>query len=237
MSWRHPPHEFTNQWTLDPDQVNESFAEWQSELSGRLNEHNWQAGCLDVVGNNHYTPDISLRLHHSATARRPEYNQGVDLGEVTTEWERTFGNTVVTFNSRGGVIFMVASLQLSNYPPAGNAQPGVQFCFGINGVPHADCMIGSGDMSNDLIDGGKTVFGFTSSGGTGATGGYANTGTGPGIRQIGTPVTLYGSALIPPGRHTVELLYRSVNPFEDTVQYSINSRELFVIEGHALGRG
>lgn len=228
MSWRFPPEKPKTYWTLDPDQISHNMHAFAEEVGGRLNEHNWTADALPSVLASNWSPRIGGHWWHDRVDTAPTPGGGLDL-DPTTRWA-SIGNLTETVQTRGGVFLVIFSGQVNNDSGAGIKQPGLQFAILVNGQPMHDSLVGSGDMSNDMIDAGAGQLSAVAPV-------YNYDGTGPAVRSEAQAMTVSWQGYLPPGQYEITAGYRNVSTTNQTIFQEVCCRELIILETNALGRG
>ena len=217
MAWKHPRENIRNNDVPSVEPLNRNFADFDEEIGGRLNEHNWAAsGFNDAT---HFADDIAIRLYHAYTESDggddPSYG-AVTPGEFliphNSQWSAALSKS---FTAVGGMIWVMASFQLQS------EELGVQCVLRINGTIDPDSLwpYGDGEVERQELD---------------ADDAFARRA--PGETNTLVPVLVETLTSVPPGECTVELVARTTleDRFPSTVttreKYAIYHRELIILE-------
>ena len=236
MAWKFPARAVKNPEVVSMDDINHNFREVVEEASGALNEHNWASNSFP--DRDQLADDAGIvinRVYVEADPNTdPDTTSGIQFINYDRDWQLVEG-LEYTFNTTGGLIWLIASIQASS-PLAftflgngGTGRFGLQFALELNGAVLAQSIIGGADLSNDQI----TVF------------------RPPSPPEIGFQVIItpapsslfFGvstEAIVdaPPGKHTVRVVAAPPRTSSDTVSGAtldntdkwLGSRELIVAQ-------
>lgn len=215
--WYFPMHSFVASECVDVDDLNLNFSAIQSILSGGLGEQNFASQAMVGV-EGQWATYIGLDIHHIKVELDPYDTANLVDIQQSTAWTKVTG-TSATYVFRGGKSHIIYSFGISNNPgSAGARQSGLQFAISVDGVVYPDCMIGSGDMTNDLIR--DSVPAGNPS---------IDEATGPGVKAAQLPLVVELGCYIGPGEHTVALVSRNLKPMNAGVYQKIHSLEGIII--------
>lgn len=227
MSWAFPKEKFATGYILDSDDYNQNFLSYTQQINGGLNEHNWVDSAMNrMLEFGLVEDDVIARVFSEKTKKDPLSAVATHF-EVpqATRWNRVTG-TAVTFTSRGGLVWVIASFQckLQNTP---NDQSGLNFALEMDGMTSMGSLLGTGDGSNDYMDRGAGVI---ESGGipAGTTPTYIY-GSSPSVRARFAPIVVDGLFRVTPGEHTAYLVARNLFTAPAVYQY-ISQREMIAID-------
>jgi len=234
MSWKFPARNIKNPEVISIDDVNENFREVVEEATGALNEHNWKAGAFP--DRSQLADNAAIELHRVRVSANPntdpDLTANIQTINLDRDWQELDGTSIV-FNSTGGIVWIMASIQASSsfelpwYSRGSRGRFGLQFALSLNGAVLAQSIIGGADLSNDQISTFRPpsppLIGFT-------------------CINSPAPSSLFFSVVseaiidVPPGKHTV----RVVAAPPKATDYSgvtlsnkakwVGSRELIVLE-------
>lgn len=159
MSWKFPARNIKNPEVISMDDINENFREVVEEATGALNEHNWKTAAF--ANRDQLADNAGIELHRVRISANPNTDPGVTANiqviNLDRDWQELNG-TEVTFNSTGGTVWIMASIQASSpldlswFTTGGaNGRFGLQFALSLNGAVLAQSIIGGADLSNDQI--------------------------------------------------------------------------------------
>lgn len=227
MSWAYPQHRHAGTYVLDNEEYNDNIAVFAAEVDGNLNEHNYEEGILaTAISTGRCAEDMVLRVYNDKRPRDPQdyLATGLEIPQAS-RWTRVDG-TNESFVSRGGKILVVVSFQC--HMDANNlTQCGLNFAIELDGQVMASSLLGTGDESNDFIDGGA---GFDIEDTTQVPVFVLNYGTSPSFRAIQTPHRVVGVFHVEPGEHEVWLVARNLRTVEECDQWITNC-ETIVLDG------
>lgn len=247
MAWRYPPQYIGRNYAVDNSPINEGLGVVVGEISGMLNEHNFNTP--DVPDNhflsrNDLTDDAALRLHYGSS---PAGTEPVDYitkpNWVTISasdgWQ-SFTDTGCTldFLALGGPAWLNASFNVhcgNNERTIIQKGYGYNFALELDGIMIAESLLGSGDSVAEFYNG---------PGGRAAKlkptkRAHLNTPQcGGGIAAARIPVVVDAVLNLTPGPHTLRLLVMNIRGrmrsgrAGGTLNLStyISTRELFALE-------
>jgi hypothetical protein len=227
LAWYFPPEQLVASDCVDFDVINAALQGVHSEVSGELNEQNWAASSLTNTWGTSGSPPSLLAVepgfaivaHHVDEDTDPFGGPLFEL-QKSTSW-RPVDRAEITFDGFGGMVHIVASWQCRHSSLTSRTN-GFMYCFEIDGNPVPDAMIGSGDLTNDLVQSGIV---FT---GTITTNDYA---TGPGFAAAHIGYSLELMTHLAPGRHVIRLVSRALETDTGTsVVHSVGTVELYALE-------
>lgn len=227
--WAFIHHTPTTSYLLDCEEWNDNLAAFSAEYDGNLNEQNWSADVLeDAVAANQTAMSLAIQAYNNKTARDPHDAETTGLLFLQDETWKPVENTRLSWVSRGGKVLVICSFQL-HVDVTQVFQTGLNFALELDGQVMNGSLLGSGDMSNDFIDGGgglelddldfDDIPEFS-----------LNYGTSPSFRGEQTPHQVSGVFDVDPGEHTVQLVARNLKTAIYSVQYFTN-RETLVLDG------
>jgi hypothetical protein len=227
VAYYYPPEQILASDCVDFDVINAALQAAHSEVSGELNEQNWTGSVLTLTWGNSGIPPTVLSVepgfavvaHHMDEDSDPF---GGPLYSIlkSVSW-RPVERAELEFDSFGGVVHIVASWQ-ARHLSAATRTNGLMYCFEIDGNPIPDAMIGSGDLTNDLVQSGIVFTGSIS------TGDYA---TGPGFIAKHFPFSLELMTTLAPGHHVIKLLARVLEAdTSTTATHSVGTVEMYALE-------
>ena len=162
MSWKFPARAIKNPEVVSMDDVNQNFREVVEEASGALNEHNWASNSFSE--RNQLADDAGIVINKVVVEVNPNTDPSVTSNiqyiKYDRDWQEING-LEFTFNTTGGLVWLIASIQASSPLSAtwftsggASARFGLQFALEFNGAILAQSIIGGADLSNDQV----TVF-------------------------------------------------------------------------------
>lgn len=158
MSWKYPKHNLENPNVVGMDDVNENFRAVVEEVSGELNEHNWKRRAFSERAM--LADDAGIVLHKKVVEADPTtgvFTPGCHRVLLDKDWQLLAGMEI-TFTTTGGTHWLLASLQATSpfdwsaFGAGGAGRWGIQFALSLNGAVLAQSIIGSADLTNDLIE-------------------------------------------------------------------------------------
>lgn len=215
----HPPKPFITREPLDVDALNENFQEIHSTIS-TLNEHNWSIGALETM-EAQWAPDIALRMHFNRVSIDPYGGSTVDI-DGSGQWKALSGGTK-TFTTRGGKHLIIASFQIETVTNiSATREPGLMFGFDVDGAFISSSLLGSGDLSNDLVQQASVP-------GSPVKGPLIDLATAPALRGGYIPVVIERLVTLGEGEHTVSVVSRNVQATTAVAQ-DVSQMLLVVLE-------
>lgn len=245
MSWRFPRYEIRDQDVIDYHAWNENAIPFVEEATGMLNEHNFKYGGLNDLSK--WADDVGYRLHHVKQEADPNsYNTnnpsaGVSDGVRDDDGdgdgasdEEGIPDNFIWMISRGGWN-RIDDMILEITTPAQGAQLWIQFsaqfelwrgsgisivsdidwgtmlAIRVDGAVIYESLVGSGEIDNDPAS---------------EAAGVRNA---PALWGRRYPVSMDCVADVPPGVHTVEVVFYSESANYDTKHF-VSNRELIVLE-------
>jgi hypothetical protein len=237
MSWKFPARAIKNPEVVSMDDVNQNFREVVEEASGALNEHNWASNSFSE--RNQLADDAGIVINKVAVEVNPNTDPSVTSNiqyiKYDRDWQEING-LEFTFNTTGGLVWLIASIQASsplsaNWFTSGSssARFGLQFALEFNGAILAQSIIGGADLSNDQV----TVFSPPSP---------PNIGfqviSSPAPSSLFFAVSTEAIIDVPPGQHTVRVVAAPPRASSESVSTAslngtdkwLGSRELIVAQ-------
>jgi hypothetical protein len=207
VAWYFPPEQIIASDCVDFDIVNAALQAVHSEMSGELNEHNWNDGSLSNTWGTAGSPPASLKIEPGFAIIAHNFDRNIDpFGvavnvalERSSSW-RPVPGAKVEFDGFGGLVHIVASWQCRHASTTSRSH-GFMYCFEIDGNPVPDAMIGSGDLTNDLVQSGIVFTGSI------PTGDYS---TEPAFIASHIGYSLELMTALAPGRHVIKLVSRTI---------------------------
>ncbi len=236
MSWKFPARAIKNPEVVSMDDVNQNFREVVEEASGALNEHNWSANSFPERGQ--LADDAGIVINtvvvEADPNTDPDTTTNIQFIQYDRDWQALDG-LEFTFNTTGGLIWLLASVQASSplsftfLGNGGTGRFGLQFALEFNGAVLAQSIIGGADLSNDQI----TTFRPPSPPQIGFQ--VINT---PAPSSLFFSVTTEAIIDVPPGKHVVRVVAAPPRATSESVSASnldntdkwIGSRELIVAQ-------
>tara|TARA_R100000664_G_scaffold29022_1_gene40589 strand:- start:16746 stop:17531 length:786 start_codon:yes stop_codon:yes gene_type:complete len=258
MSWKYPPEPIRPGQVVSIDNLNENFLAYTEEITGTLNEHNFDVRDGTLLTRAQLASDAAFRLHTSRPLTGPHPNDFVDrtgwLSVRRRDGWQTYtdddgANTLgmgLKFNAVGSLCWICGSINLHAGSPYtlsvdtaldANDRYDRQLGYGFNiaiqvdGVTVYESLLGSADSMNEFYNGpsGKAQKSKIT----------ANTDldtplAGGGVNGVGIAVVVDAIVDIPPGVHDVKIAVMSIkgNGHYGAGKPSayISTRELFVLE-------
>ena len=245
MAWKYPKFDIRSGYVIDMDPINDNFLGVTNEISGTLNEHNFnseEAGEVPIT-RSQLDAGAAFRLHTSSArpsnAVTPTINSDWLKIDQIDGWQ-TFDEdgAVLEFVSRGATVWACASFQLmatygTNTSPLENKQKGygIKVALKLDGTVVHDALLGSGDTETDFYRGaqGRAALKIPSA--------VAKQGTpygGGGLSGARLPIVVDAMLDLSPGPHKIELTVMSIrghNWSGTKIKGSfIAAREIFALE-------
>lgn len=227
MSWAFLHHRHGLTMLLDNEEYNDNIAVWASEVDGNLNEHNYAERILEaVVAGGFAAMSLGLRAYNNKQARDPQDYAATGLEVPQSErWNRV-EDTDDLFVSRGGKVMVIMSFQCHMDPLSTDAT-GLNFAIELDGQVMASSLLGTGDESNDFVDGG---IGYSLEDVLAPPVFQLNYGTSPSFRAVQTPHRVVGVFHVEPGEHQIWLVARNLRTVESCNQWITNC-EAIILDG------
>jgi hypothetical protein len=201
MAWKFAPFVVATDYVADIDTVNENFLAVIGEVTGALNEHNF-----DRIGFDDRTlwdESIALKVTH-VKSDFSTTTPNSDAVDITVGWHPIHEDFDATVTTKCRKLWIIASFQCNIA-----AQYGALLGIDLDGTVLGESIIGSGDHSNDQMD----DYGFVSGGGAGAYG--FTFGSTPGVFRAmdsagyvstltGAPFVLDAVVDVTPGTHVIK---------------------------------
>jgi hypothetical protein len=215
VSWKFGPFTVSSQEIVDVDRVNENFYSVIEEVTGELNEHNWAESAF-ASDRTLLAEDIAIRVAGNNRTEEPSNLPTRTKVRLGSEWHRIADGLSRTFDSRGGLFWVMASFQIET-----DQLVGAHFAIEVDGVALGDSLVGSGDMANDLVFSptGTPLFSFV-----GPTVWYP---------YDGGPVVVSALIELGPGIHKLTAVVRNPELFNDgsfTNAMFVANREIIIVE-------
>jgi len=253
MAWKYPQFDIKSGYVVDIDPINDNLLGVANEVSGGLNEHNFNAeeDPDGVLTRANLKTGAVFRILTTSTATTnvpPHRSDWLKIKPVDTWQVYDSDGARLSFVSRGSTAWLCASFQiiatddLTVSKPLSETQKGFGFLVALklDGVVIHDSMLGSGDPQGEFYRGFENRAGMRKTDVDKATQNTAYGGGG--ICGARLPVTVDAIVDIPPGEHVVEICVKSIrghnwsggngtpgNAASENDCF-IASRELFVLE-------
>lgn len=248
MSWRFPRYRVNDQDVIDYHAWNENAIPFVEEATGMLNEHNFKYGGLNDLSK--WADDVGYRLYHVKQEADPNgFNASAfgtpgyaNLGGQRNDDGDGDGNpdedgipdNFVWMISRGGWS-RINDMILETTTPAQGAQLWIQFsaqfelwegtsvntisgldwgtmlAIRVDGAVIYESLVGTGELENDPVS---------------EAAGVRNA---PAIWGRRYPISMDCIVNVPPGAHTVEVVYFSESANYATKHF-VSNRELIILE-------
>jgi hypothetical protein len=236
MTWKFPKRIPRAGEVVDVHDFNDGIQPFVEE-DGRLNEHNWNEDLKTQLTLGDMDEDIAHRVLHKSNLL--DASEGSNPSAVTpfeidgsSVWQPLAmdgTNTSYEFRSRGGVLYIVASLQWSAYKPT----------IGVVGTPGPPFTYPDGETDNSDYRIQHTLFGIRIDGALepisvigdqDSLSEAVNMETG--ISGLWQGVDIDIAVPVGPGRHTVEVVAKTevVESEDDRILSLVYSTELLVWE-------
>lgn len=258
MAWKYPPEPMKKGQVVSIDNVNENFLAYTEELTGTLNEHNFDTRDGALLERSQLATDAASRLHTSVPPLWANPNDFLDRTNWLAVrrkdgWQTYTGddgsNTAgmgLKFNAVGSQCWILGSINLH----AGSVYTfttdsvldtddrldrqlgyGFNVAIQVDGVTVYESLLGSADSMNEFYNGagGKAQISKI-----GAATSLDTPLAGGGINGVGMAVVVDAIVDVPPGVHDVRIAVMSI---KGNNKYGvgkpsayISTRELFVLE-------
>lgn len=199
MSWLFPKSLLRTGTVIDWLEFDEILAGYSSEINGSLNEHNFDLSIgSDLLTAGSVPESVAIRAKN-VSDHMDVYTESALVKIPNSEQWNTVSGTAMTISSRGGAVYVTYSFQVAFYDVVAEG-PGLQFAIEFDGSVQFSSLIGSGDLSNDYIDGddvNPTELGVAAGGGS--------------IKARLSPHCVEGLFQVDAGQHTFRLVAR--NPY------------------------
>tara|TARA_R100000664_G_scaffold14444_1_gene22711 strand:- start:12333 stop:13079 length:747 start_codon:yes stop_codon:yes gene_type:complete len=245
MAWKYPKFDIRSGYVVDIDPINDNLLSVVSEISGTLNEHNFNSeeGGEVPLSRLQLDAGAAFRLHTSSKAVSNEVTSPVNSDwlriQQTDGWQ-TFDSdgAVLEFVSRGAMTWLCASFQImATYGTSRSSLEKFQKGFGflvalkLDGTVIYDSLLGSGDPQTDFFRGPENRAAKKNPSLIAA---QATPYGGGGLSGARLPVVVDAMLELSPGPHKLELTVMSVRGYnwasEGVPRASISSREIFALE-------
>lgn len=201
MSYKFPRWSIEADDAIEFEDLNEDFTELVDEFGGRLNEHNFAQNAFaraqqdDGIAMRLYQTKVSDDIHGAGYPTASTY-----LIPARQNWT-AIANLTVTFQTEGGVVWVLASMQLESplYPL--NSVVIMQVAVAVNGQIVPESIVGSGEVNDSTVSGMITT----------------------------VPVVVEAFVPVAPGSVTVDIVVFDLSP-EVAPAGRVASRELVVVE-------
>jgi len=226
MSHVFPRHRPKLGEPINADDVNEAFRTTIDTVQGHLGEHNWADGAIASRGD--MAADVALRAAGTSqavdwttfnAANEPASGPvGAHEASSNMQWE-TEPQTTVTCNTRGGIVWIMASWQMDAGESTSIASyfdrlVGCQFAIKLDGYIVEETIIGGMERANDK--------------------------RGEALAWDIAPQVIDCVLPLEPGQHTISLAFRQSRNTSwlpmpgapDRLFYELFNREIIVIEAH-----
>lgn len=220
----YAPHAFQKDDVLDVRRLNDTFLDLSTTIGGGLDETAWDSTFITA---DTYC-DLGMFGRYWVTQDETDPNNATGALEFTKAWAATA--FAVTVDSRGGTLVIEASCQVQNAeasPATGEVNGSIVFAIRVDGAVQGSSILGTGDFGADKQTDKSGVKYEIDANGIAEPKYYG--GTGPAIRAVQTPIATGCVVKLPPGRHTIELVYR--NPiFGTEIDQFVMNGEIYAIE-------
>ena len=245
MAWKYPKFDIRSGYVVDIDPINDNLLSVVGEISGTLNEHNFNSeeGGEVPLSRLQLDAGAAFRLHTSSKAMANEVTSPInsDLLKIqqTDGWQ-TFDSdgAVLEFVSRGAMTWLCASFQImatygTNTSPLEKKQKGygLLVALKLDGTVIYDSLLGSGYPQTDFFRGpenraAKKIPNLPATQATPYGGG--------GLSGARLPVVVDAMLELSPVPHKIELTVMSIRGYNwsglNIRGPYISSREIFALE-------
>jgi len=160
MSWKFPKYPMKNGRVLDVDNMNENFLASAQELSGQLNEHNWEKDAFTAAANptSYFEQDSAFVWHSNSVARTAIPTTLAGSGGVgdyfslpeRPDW-REITDSRLSFSCSNCLGWIHGSLQFYEYDPGTDThlESNYQFALKIDGAVISETITGGVEAPQD----------------------------------------------------------------------------------------
>jgi hypothetical protein len=245
MAWKYPKFDIRSGYVVDIDPINDNLLSVTNEISGTLNEHNFNSeeGGEVPLSRTQLDAGAAFRLHTSSKAAANEVTSPINsdwlkIAQIDGWQSFDSDGAVLEFVSRGAMTWLCASFQImATYGTRESALEKKQKGFGIlvalklDGTVIYDALLGSGDPQTDFFRGSKNRAARKEPSTAAAQGTPYGGG---GLSGARLPVVVDAMLDLTPGPHKLELAVMSIRGYNwsgtNIRGPYISSREIFALE-------
>lgn len=237
MAWKYPKYDIRNGYVVDVDPINDNFLTVVNEVSGALNEHNFEADSTALT-RDQLAEDAAMHMHISrkdVTTSLPVKSSWLSVAQQDG-WQTFSGaGAKMDFDSTGAMTWLCASFQLMDTGGVITKRQkgfGVLVALRLDGAVIYDSLLGSGDSGTDFFNGFENRAGKLNLGAMGSDANRQDKQSTPygggGLAGARLPVCVDAMVELTPGPHTLEIAVRNIMGHSENVY--VTARELFALE-------